>query len=363
MRHSLRVGIVLAALVIAGGCGDTATDNASDETADAAAVPSVRPAREVRVLGELPAFELTDQTGEPFGSMQLSDKVWIATFIFTRCGSTCPKQTARMRGLQRRYSEHPRKDALGLVSITVDPEFDTHDVLATYAEDNGADPDVWRFLTGGRSSIWELSKSGFMLDVRDDTRDSDMPIVHSTQMVVIDSWGRIRGYYDGLDDLEVDRLHRDVEAVLTERHRVYGNSDLPEASWVAARRDAQLATRSEFGAFTEFQFEDRLDQTGITFVGRPTPDGGRNFKILHYDHGCGASLADVGGDGRTDIYLPNQVGGGQLWRNAGGGRFEDATERSGLRVRESVGASTTFDVRGPRQRRRCGRLLRLHSHG
>ena len=77
---------------------------------------------------------------------------------------------------------------------------------------------------------------------------------------------------------------------------------------------------------------------------------GKTYKAAHYDHGNGLAIADVDGDGRTDIYFVNQVGGNQLWRNAGGGRFEDITASAGVAVPGKVSVSAV--VRRHRQRRR-----------
>lgn len=99
---------------------------------------------QVRVLGTLPEFALMDQRGERFGSEQLHDKAWIATFIFTRCGATCPAQTARFGQLQNELRDHPSWPDIHLVSVTVDPNYDTPGVLQAYAQDAGADQRLWR---------------------------------------------------------------------------------------------------------------------------------------------------------------------------------------------------------------------------
>ena len=83
-------------------------------------------------------------------------------------------------------------------------------------------------------------------------------------------------------------------------------------------------------AFHDFQFTDRRRESGITFRNRIVDDAGKTYKAAHYDHGNGLAVADVDGDGRLDIYFVNQIGGNQLWRNLGGGRFEDITATSGV---------------------------------
>src|SRR5580700_2625793 len=108
-----------------------------------------------------------------------------------------------------------------------------------------------------------------------------------------------------------------------------------------ARQKAQLATVNQFKVFYQFQFADKVKESGITFVQHVEEDGARAYKHVHYDHGNGIAVADVDGDGLYDIYFVNQVGGNQLWRNLGGGKFQNITKEAGVGLpgRISVGAS------------------------
>ncbi len=168
----------------------------------------------LRVLGAVPDFTLTDQDGRPFGRSDLQGRVWIATFIFTRCGSTCPLQTAEFGRLQEDLGSDQGAEDLRLVSFTVDPEHDTPAVLKAYAADAGADATRWRFLTGSRAELRELSKSGFKLPVLDTPDNPTSIITHSQMFVLVDRQGRIRGYYDGLDPNETQTLRSDVRTLL-----------------------------------------------------------------------------------------------------------------------------------------------------
>lgn len=157
-------------------------------------------------------FELVDQEGKAFGSGQLQGQVWVAGFLFTRCRSTCPLQTAQLGRLQQRLREEGKQ--VLLVSISVDPEYDNPTVLKEYATEAGADPGRWRFLTGAREAIWKLSKEGFKLGVGEDPGSADMPIFHSTRVVLVDGQGRVRGYYDGVSEEGMEALWRDLEQVM-----------------------------------------------------------------------------------------------------------------------------------------------------
>jgi hypothetical protein len=122
----------------------------------------------------------------------------------------------------------------------------------------------------------------------------------------------------------------------------YVPDDLQETSWLQKLRDAQLKAMAGVAAFHDFQLSDRRADSGITFRHRIVDDAGKTYKAAHYDHGNGLAIADVDGDGRTDLYFVNQVGGNQLWRNAGGGKFEDMTAGAGVAVPGKVSVSASF---------------------
>ena len=84
-------------------------------------------------------------------------------------------------------------------------------------------------------------------------------------------------------------------------------------------------------AFHDFTFTDRRRESGITFQHHIVADAGKTYKAAHYDHGNGLAIADVDGDGLTDVYFVNQVGGNQLWKNLGGG-FQDITAAAGVAI-------------------------------
>ena len=118
--------------------------------------------------------------------------------------------------------------------------------------------------------------------------------------------------------------------------------DLQDTGWLQALRDAQLKAAASVSTFHDFQFTDRLAESGITFKHRIVDDAGKTYKAAHYDHGNGLAVADVDGDGLTDIYFVSQVGGNQLWRNLGGGKFENITAAAGVAVADRVGVSASF---------------------
>jgi hypothetical protein len=109
-----------------------------------------------------------------------------------------------------------------------------------------------------------------------------------------------------------------------------------------ARAKAQRETVDQFKVPYDFQFTDRVKQSGITFVHRVVDDAGIYYKFVHYDHGTGIAAADVDGDGLVDLYFVNQVGGNQLYKNLGGGRFRDITKEAGVALADRIGVTASF---------------------
>ncbi len=154
------------------------------------------------VLGELTDFELMDQDGEQFSRDDLLGKVWVADFIFTTCAGPCPVMSGQFTELQSRFAS---ASDFRLLSISVNPDYDTPTILKEYGDRYGADHDRWRFLTGERESIHELAVEGFKVGSVED------PIFHSTRFILLDSKARIRGYYISSELNEMQQLWRDVE--------------------------------------------------------------------------------------------------------------------------------------------------------
>jgi protein SCO1/2 len=166
------------------------------------------------VLGAMPAFTLTDASGRSFGSGDLAGRAWVASFVFTRCPTVCPRITARMARIQDRVRS--LEPALHLVSFSVDPEYDTPARLAEYARAHGASPRMWTFLTGPADAVRATVERGLRVSMGDaEPGGSASPetLSHGTHLVLVDGAGRIRGYYDPEAADVVDRVVRDAARV------------------------------------------------------------------------------------------------------------------------------------------------------
>lgn len=194
------------------------------------------------LLGDVPAFTLRDQHGREVTKADWLGSIVVVNFIYSRCEEACPLSTAWMLKLQTVYEHEAR---VQLVSISVDPAFDTPTVLASYAEQLGVRSPRWSFLTGDKEEVYRLARDGFHLGIFDPndaaqtsalptlrtwlanavayvtppaalahSGEAHQPIQHSARLVVVDPQGRIRQYYDSKDADVLQRVERDVGLLL-----------------------------------------------------------------------------------------------------------------------------------------------------
>jgi protein SCO1/2 len=179
-------------------------------------IRSIREASEVLpVLSFVPNFNLVERSGSAISLSDLSGKVWVADFIFTHCAGPCPLLSLQMGALQEPLKE---LEDVRLVSISVDPERDTPEVLEAYSRRYNADPEKWLFLTGEKADIYQLIRKGFQVTVDNTPEDeaSDQ-IMHSLRFALVDRKGQVRAYYTGSDSDLADRLVPDVKRLLQEK--------------------------------------------------------------------------------------------------------------------------------------------------
>jgi len=168
------------------------------------------------VFQTIPPFNLTDEQGKAFSSDYLKGKIYVANFFFTRCGTICPKITSQV---SRATDTFIRDQDIRFISISVDPKFDAPDKLAAYAKRFDADSTRWSFLTGDKKIIYPLILKGFHVPLADASeydaaiKNPDETFIHSERLVLVDKSGVIRGFYDGTDKKEVDRLIVEIKVL------------------------------------------------------------------------------------------------------------------------------------------------------
>jgi protein SCO1 len=172
-------------------------------------------------LGAVPDFKLTERSGRTVTREDLAGHFWIADFIFTRCTGVCPVLGARMASLAKSLRSVPQAEELRFVSFSVDPEWDTPEVLSRYATGLGNVDSRWLFLTGPHDELYRLIGEGFHLSVAQAPPDAAAGelITHSNRFVLVDPAGRIRAYYHGDDEESMTRLVRDLEKLRREAGR------------------------------------------------------------------------------------------------------------------------------------------------
>ncbi|GJM23507.1 MAG: hypothetical protein DHS20C15_34220 [Planctomycetota bacterium] len=153
-------------------------------------------------LGVLPEFSLIDEAGAEFTRANMLGDVWIVDFIFTRCAGPCPDMSKQFMALQEQGV--PAR----FLSITVDPSYDSPQVLNDYRTNWGAEAERWKLLTGANESIHALGNDGFKMPTNaTETPVEGMPrAFHSGNFALVDAAGRVRGYYSYNDKLELAEL-------------------------------------------------------------------------------------------------------------------------------------------------------------
>jgi protein SCO1/2/putative membrane protein len=160
---------------------------------------------------DLGTFELTERSGRSIREIDLANRTWIASFIFTRCPSSCPRISAIMKSLEQELASTP----IQLVSITVDPEHDTPEVLSKYANTWNASPSRWWFLTGDPERVHELLLNRFKVPA---TRVDPAEVAaaggpenleeirHSSRLALVAPGNTLIGYFDSEDPTDIKNL-------------------------------------------------------------------------------------------------------------------------------------------------------------
>ena len=161
----------------------------------------------------IPAFSFMNQDGKMFGKENLAGKIYVANFIFTTCGSICPRMTANFYLLQQAFA---RDNDVMLISYTVNPERDTVAALKRYADLKKIDAKKWQLLTGNKSDLYTLGKKEYFAGDSIGYYGDLNEFLHTEKVFLIDKKGRIRGVYNGTLPIEMDRIKEDIATLKRE---------------------------------------------------------------------------------------------------------------------------------------------------
>lgn len=194
IRPHFARALALLTLMALAACSQPAGTSGSDSRIDAAPDSSI-------AFKQVADFEFTERSGRTVSAHDMLGEVWIVGFFFTRCAGPCPKLSTNMSSAQTKLAE----SGVQLVSISVDPNFDTPEVLAEYAQHYQADEDRWLFLSGPEQATFDLMQNSFVLGVSTNMDEiAALRVTHATKLVVVDRAGVIRGYYDGESEAGVN---------------------------------------------------------------------------------------------------------------------------------------------------------------
>ena len=151
-------------------------------------------------------FELTNQNGQKITNKNYKDKIYVADFFFTRCQTICINMAYNMGELQNLY----KKDTdIMFLSHSVTPEIDSVTVLKEYADRKGVIDGKWNITTGAKTHIYELARKSYFA-VLDEGSGDENDFIHTEQFVLVDKEKRIRGYYDGTEKEDMEKLKKDI---------------------------------------------------------------------------------------------------------------------------------------------------------
>ena len=151
-------------------------------------------------------FKLTNQNGKEITQANYEDKIYVADFFFTTCQDICPVMTKNMYQLQE---ELKNDNEILLLSHTVIPEVDTIEQLKEYAIENKVDDSKWNLVTGDKKQIYELARKSYL--AVEDSNFNEFDMIHTENFMLIDKEKQIRGFYDGTNSEEINRLLKDIE--------------------------------------------------------------------------------------------------------------------------------------------------------
>lgn len=158
----------------------------------------------------IPDFSFTNQEGLPIGRTEMEGKITVVDFFFTSCPSICPVMSKEMERVNDMFRDEPR---VQIMSISIDPEYDTPAILKEYAIEHNAISGKWHFLSGPKAETYQLARCGFVIPTIDGNGVPD-DFVHTDKFILVDALGRIRGYYSGTNREAVDLLMLETKVLL-----------------------------------------------------------------------------------------------------------------------------------------------------
>ena len=157
-------------------------------------------------------FNLIDQEGKSLTEKQFQNKIYVTDFFFVTCPTICPKMATQMN---RVYDEFVKNTDILFLSHTVMPEKDSVPVLLEYAQKLKVDNTKWKFVTGDKKDIYNLARKTYFAAITEGDGGID-DFIHTENFILVDKEKRLRGFYDGTSEKDIDRLIADIYTLLRE---------------------------------------------------------------------------------------------------------------------------------------------------
>lgn len=218
-RWLLPVGLVLVVLLLLGMGAYQAFlsdappklletfGNQEVDTVDEKGVPI-----KLQIIHKVPDFSFIDQNGKVVTQQDFEGKTYVADFFFTTCETICPIMSKEMMRVALHFKDDPE---VAFLSHTVDPETDSVPQLKSYAQAHQANDGQWRFVTGAKTALYDMARNGYFVTATQGDGGPD-DFVHTQNFVLVDKYKQIRGYYDGTEPAEMDKLIKDIALLKAE---------------------------------------------------------------------------------------------------------------------------------------------------
>ena len=160
-------------------------------------------------------FSFTNQDGKTITDNDVKGKIYVAEYFYATCKGICPKMN---ENLEKVYTAFKGNKNVMILSHTVDPVKDSVPALKAYSMRFGANADQWFFLTGDKKQLYDMARYSYLINAEDTANGVTITddFIHDKHYTLVDGYGRIRGFYDGTNIAEVNKLIADINLLLKE---------------------------------------------------------------------------------------------------------------------------------------------------
>jgi len=168
---------------------------------------------EVKSFHKISDFKFMNQEGKSITQEDVKDKIYVASFFFTRCPGICPKMRSQLSKVQDKFRNN---EDISIISHSIQPSNDTVEVLKNYAQKHNVISGKWHLVTGAREDIYSIAREDYFANEDLGKFVSNQDFLHTENIVLVDYNRNIRGIYNGLNNVSVNHLLGDIEVLIAE---------------------------------------------------------------------------------------------------------------------------------------------------